>query len=231
MEIVLLMGVVVLIGGMFIVGYTNGIIKILLSFAATAVAFVLALVLASPFELFIKNSTPLYDKIKNQMTGYVSEYVTDEMNSSSEEVQKDSIKDLKLPWAIQKELIENNTADEKLEMGVNTFSEYIATSLTDILVKAISILILFLCIKIILRIIIALLDIVSHLPILNGINKLLGGILGIIEGILIIWVICFALTAFTGTNLGEQILSTISSNEILNFIYSNNLILKLLMKG
>lgn len=230
MEYALLIGVIVFLAGMFVTGYASGVIRILLSFIATIVAFLLALILAGPFSTFVKESTPIYDGVKKQMTEYVSEYISDEMDSSSETIQKDAIKDLKLPSSIKDKLVENYTADVKLEMAVDTFSEYLAASLADILVEAISVLILFIVIKLILRIIILLLNIISRLPIINGVNKTLGGFLGLAEGVLILWIMCIALTAFSGTNVGEQLLSAISSNEILNYIYSNNLVMKFLMK-
>ena len=112
---------------------------------------------------------------------------------------------------------------------MDTFSEYLATSLADIVVEVLAVLVLFVIIKLILRIIISLLNIVSHLPIIHGMNKMLGGIVGLAEGVIIIWIICLLLTIVSGTAVGEQIMSEISSNEILNYIYSNNLIMKMLL--
>lgn len=229
MEMTLVLGVVAFLAIMFLIGYRNGMIKVLLSFVATIIAFLLSILLAGPCETFIKESTPVYDNLKKQMTEYVSEYISAEVDTSDIELQKDAIGELKLPSSIKNKLINSNTADEKLSMGVDTFSEYLATSLADIVVEVLAVLVLFVIIKLILRIIISLLNIVSHLPIIHGINKMLGGIVGLAEGVIIIWIICLLLTIVSGTAVGEQIMSEISSNEILNYIYSNNLIMKMLL--
>lgn len=229
MEMTLVLGVVAFLAIMFLIGYRNGMIKVLLSFVATIIAFLLSILLAGPCETFIKESTPVYDNLKKQMTEYVSECISAEVDTSDIELQKDAIGELKLPSSIKNKLINSNTADEKLSMGVDTFSEYLATSLADIVVEVLAVLVLFVIIKLILRIIISLLNIVSHLPIIHGMNKMLGGIVGLAEGVIIIWIICLLLTIVSGTAVGEQIMSEISSNEILNYIYSNNLIMKMLL--
>ncbi len=229
MEMTLVLGVVAFLAIMFLIGYRNGMIKVLLSFVATIIAFLLSILLAGPCETLIKESTPVYDNLKKQMTEYVSEYISAEVDTSDIELQKDAIGELKLPSSIKNKLINSNTADEKLSMGVDTFSEYLATSLADIVVEVLAVLVLFVIIKLILRIIISLLNIVSHLPIIHGMNKMLGGIVGLAEGVIIIWIICLLLTIVSGTAVGEQIMSEISSNEILNYIYSNNLIMKMLL--
>lgn len=228
MELALLVGVIVFLLIMYWFGYSKGFIRIVLSFAMTIISFILAILLAGPFESFVKNSTPVYDKINKQMTEYVSKYVPKELDVASEELQKEAIRGLKLPSAIQSRLIDSNTIDEKLAMGTESFSEYLAVSLTDTLVEAFSVIILFICIKLILRIIVSLIDLISKLPLVNGVNKSLGGLVGLAEGILIIWVVCIMLTAISGTEIGQQIFSAISTNKILSFVYNNNLLLKFL---
>lgn len=229
MEIALFAGVIIFLIAMFFNGYKKGFIRIVLSLAITVISLLLAVALSGPFKSFIKNDTSLYNKINKQMKSYVKEYVSQEVDASGQDIQEDSIKELKLPSSIQDKLIKNNTADEKLNMGVDSFSEYLATSLTDILVDSFSILILFIVIKLVLRIVVSLLDILSRLPIIHGINKSLGGVVGLIEGVLIIWVICIALTAISGTNVGKDIFGAISSNSFLDFIYNNNILTKIIL--
>jgi uncharacterized membrane protein required for colicin V production len=228
MDIILLMIVIVFLGIMFFAGYSKGIIQILFSFVATIVAFVLAMMLSGPIETVIKK-TPMYDSVKEQMSDYVTKQIEDEVNTSSIEAQKEAIKKLNMPSVIEDKLITNNTSAEMIDMGVNSFSEYIATYLANVLVQALSVIVMFLIIKIILRIVTTALNIVSRLPVIKEVNKSLGGIVGLAEGVLVLWVACLVLTAFAGTSIGQNLLAAISDNGILNFIYSNNIIMKMLL--
>lgn len=229
MEITLLVAVIAFLAIMVFVGYSKGFIKIVLSLAVTIVALILSVLLAGPCSNFIKEHTPLYDTVKEQMADNVSEYIGEELDTASKDMQEKAIKKLNIPSSIKDKLIVNNNENSKAELEVNSFSNYVAESLTDILLNAVTVLGLFLIFKILLRILISVIDLFSKLPLINSINKNLGAIVGFAEGILIIWVICTALTAISGTSVGEEIFSAIASNHMLNFIYNNNLLTKYIL--
>lgn len=229
MGTMLLLGVLIFLAVMFYMGFKKGILRILLSFVSTILAFMLAMFLSSPIESFIKNNTSIYNSMKNKMTVYVEDYIEEGIDLSDIENQKKAIKKLELPSVIKDKLIDENISKDKTDLGVEKFSELIAGSLADILIQAAVVIILYLIIKIVFRVLISVLNIISRLPLIGELNKSLGGILGIVEGVLVLWVLCIALTALSGTDTGEQILSAISSNSFLNFIYSNNIIMKILL--
>lgn len=224
MEIGLVAGVIIFLVIMWTVGYKKGFIRIALSLVVTIISLILALILSPMVSEFIKEKTPIYDTVKKQMNSYVSEYLEGTIDSASSQTQETAINKLNLPTSIKDKLISGNTDKIKQNMGVDKFSEYVSESLTDTLVNAVSILGLFIVIKLLLRVLILMADIISRLPIIHGINKSLGGIIGLAEGLLIIWVVCIGLTAISGTAIGTEIFAAIGENPILNFIYNNNLI-------
>lgn len=229
MEILLLAGVIAFLAIMTVIGYAKGFIKIVLSLAVTIVALLASVLFAGPCSSFIKNHTPIYNTVKEQMANYVSEYIGEGLDNASKEIQEEAIKKLNLPSSIQDKLIVNNTDGTKSEMKVESFSNYVVESLTDILLNAVTVLVLFLIFKILLRVLVSVVDLFSKLPVVNFINKNLGAVIGFVEGILIIWVICTALTAVSGTKIGEDIFSAIASNPVLNFIYNHNLLTKYIL--
>ena len=85
METLLLIGVLAFLAGMVLYGYKRGMIRLLISLVATVVAFLISIILLEPCEMFIKNNTPVYDKIKEQMTEYTDKYVTSELDFSTKE--------------------------------------------------------------------------------------------------------------------------------------------------
>jgi len=70
------------------------------------------------------------------------------------------------------------------------------------------------------------LDLISKLPLLNGVNKTAGLLAGLLHGLVIVWVFFLIITVFGGTKIGQQALEMIGESEILSFIYNNNLLLK-----
>lgn len=87
----------------------------------------------------------------------------------------------------------------------------------------------FLITIIILKLVEYALGIVSKIPVLDGINKIVGLAAGGIKGCLLIWLL-FAVIAFIGTTqTGKSIISYIYEEEFLIWIYENNLLLYIMM--
>lgn len=228
MDVAILIGVIAFLFIMYMNGCKKGFVLIALSLVMSLVALVMSFMLEKPVENFIKDNTKIDEKVCSKMEVYVNKYIEKEMDMASGELQKDSINELKLPSSIKEKLIENNTADIKLNMGAESFSEYVAKYLTDILIESLAVMILFIVIRIVLRVVVTVADLISRLPIIRTVNKTLGGIIGLAEGIIIVWIAAIVVTALGATDIGGNLLEAISSNEILNFIYNNNLLLKLM---
>ena len=74
------------------------------------------------------------------------------------------------------------------------------------------------------------LGIAARLPVLHGINKMAGLALGLVEGVLVVWVLFLAITAFSTTTLGGELLVMISDSSLLSWIYRKNFLFLFLKK-
>ena len=229
METMLVAGVLIFLAIMALVGYSKGFIKVVLSLAVTVVSIVISVLIAPMCEEFIKERTPVYNMIKEEMTEFVTDALGKGVDAATVQLQEEAIKKLSLPEVIEEQLVKNTTIKDQTEQQVVSFGESIAISLTDILLNAVTIFILFSVVKIILKILINVLDVITRLPVLHGVNKLLGAGIGVLEGVLVLWVICIAITMIGGTDIGIDMLEAIAVNPILSFIYNNNLLVKFVL--
>lgn len=69
------------------------------------------------------------------------------------------------------------------------------------------------------------LGIVSHLPILHGLNKTAGLLLGFAEGVVLVWIFFVVITVCASTSVGGQLLKMTAQSSILSWLYRNNLLL------
>ena len=69
------------------------------------------------------------------------------------------------------------------------------------------------------------LGIVSHLPILHGLNKTAGLVLGFAEGVVLVWIFFLVITVCAPTQAGGQLLKMTAQSSILSWLYRNNLLL------
>ncbi|MGN0384134.1 MAG: CvpA family protein [Eubacterium sp.] len=210
-------------------GYKRGFVKMAFSMVATILIIILTYAL-TPTVSDIIAETDIYTGIRSQIETYINEYIDDDSTNISQaglSVQKTEINKLPIPKNLRNSLIENNTEAVYRELGVENFKAYIAESLTHMILNAITFFALFIILTALIRGLIALLDIISKLPIVNFFNRTLGTAFGLAQGIIILWIACLVLTAFGTTHWGKYALEQINNSQILSFVYNNNLLLKI----
>ena len=81
----------------------------------------------------------------------------------------------------------------------------------------------------ILKLLVMTLDVVAELPLLKGINRTLGFLVGAAQGVCVVWILFLLITVLGGTDAGSRILILIGQDKVLSVFYDTNLFLKLLM--
>ena len=82
---------------------------------------------------------------------------------------------------------------------------------------------LVLC-KLVFRIVIQVLKLIPHLPLVRGVDKILGLLTGAIEGLLLIWIFLYLVNINRGMLFGIEWSGLIEGNPFMVFLYQNNLI-------
>lgn len=210
-------------------GYKQGAIKIAVTLVASILGIVLAVLFAQPFSDFIKENTDLYSNVEESMHTFVQGYMKDELDEKADELTGDMLKDLPLPKEISDVLLKNNNKETVAEMGAVSIADYISKELANMIVNTISFIILYVLISIAIRIILSVADVIAKLPLVKEVNKLAGVAVGLAEGLIVVWIFFIVVTALTSTEFGQIVMEQVKNNQILSFIYDNNLLLKLLM--
>ena len=66
------------------------------------------------------------------------------------------------------------------------------------------------------------LKIISLIPVIRGVNKLLGFGVGVAESVILIWAVFIVIVAFEFGGASRYILENIKENTLLTFLFSNN---------
>ena len=72
------------------------------------------------------------------------------------------------------------------------------------------------------------LDMLSRIPVVHGLNKAGGFVFGLLNGVVYLWIAFIIVTIFSTTSWGQYIFAQINDSVILSFIYNNNYLLVLL---
>lgn len=105
-------------------------------------------------------------------------------------------------------------------LGV-TLSSYMKKEVMQMVVAVILLLVLCIVHRII-RLIFFSAKMVSHLPVVHGVDRLLGGVVGVLEAVLIVWVMFSLVMSFGMGVPGQQILLSVKESPILTWLYEHN---------
>lgn len=205
-----------------LIGRKVGFIRTVFSLCSMIVAVVLTIWISPYVNDFLRGNDKIYQKISST----VEEMITFSEDQTDANGQVAAIEKLSLPKSIKDSLIENNNAEAYKALSINSFQEYVSSYLTGLIINAMSFLITFIVILILLWVICFALDIISKLPLLNQINKTAGMLAGLVHGLIVVWLFFILVTVFGSTQLGKQALEMIGDSQVLSLIYNNNFILK-----
>lgn len=136
---------------------------------------------------------------------------------------------IQLPESVVDQILEKagSAAGEMMEAsGIYTA---IAQALADFVIEGLAFFIAFIFASLLVHIISQLLGIVSHIPILKGINRTLGLAAGGIYSLFIIWIAFYIVALSSTAEWGAAVIMYIYQNPFLTYLYENNVIVTLLL--
>ena len=203
------------------VGLAKGFCRIILTTFSLIIAIVLAGALGKPLAEYAENGTVIGPRVQHRIEDYIDSQLSGTA-ASVDGVEDSFIDALPLTTAMKEDLKERNTLAGYVDQGVSSFSEFLAVNLTSLILRILSYVILFLVIYLILRLILRLSNLINHIPILGGLNRIAGGIVGLLEGVIFLWIFCMIIMMMTGTDFGITCERVIKGSPVLSFIYDHN---------
>lgn len=232
-KLLLIVGAIFLIS--IIVGYIRGFLKIALSLAVTVASIFLVIAITPHVSAWIQESTSIADTVQSKIQGMITlpEGVTEDMLSSMEiprEQQISLIEGAGLPSVIQDMLLENNNNEAYEALGVSSFVEYIGAYVTKLIADIISFIIVWIIVTILSRVLMAVIGIVGKIPVIGGINRIAGGVVGVGIGLIIVWILFVLVTLLYNTPIGQTCMQDITASQILTKLYDGNILMKYITK-
>ena len=205
MNIIVDIVVILILLGCIFFGYNRGLTGVIVRLLSIILSLVISLILFKPVSALIINHTDIYNNLTTSIENSLnSKEENDEENSSEPNVILDSI-------------------NEKLEETKENANNVIAKSIAEVIINLIVIIVLFIIVNIIMFFLKFIFGAIAELPIIKQIDKLGGFIYGVIEGLLIIYII-LAILSFVNV---EELQLAIKTSYLTSILYNNNLILML----
>ena len=205
-------------------GLRRGFIRKVVSAVSLIVTLVLVTYLTPHVTTFIQDHTSLHENLQQKCSEI---FLNEEYNEDVKTDQVLMIENMELPENIKEMLLENNNTESYDILKVSGFHDYVGAYLANLIINALAYLLSFVIVWTAIRALLLAMDVVTKLPILHGINKLLGGALGMVYGVVLIWIAFLLVTILCNGDLGRQFFALISENPFLLFLYNQNVIMKI----
>lgn len=196
---------IAIIAVFIIVGSVRGLVKTLFGLGSIVVAIILSLTLYPIVS----------DALATSKVGAIVQESVSNLLGQNEQAATTTENESALPEFVQ------NSIDNAAQQTTQALS----ATVTEAALNIISMLIVFVLVKILLWIIAKILDLATKLPVIHSCNKLLGGVLGCVSGILIIYLLLGLLTFTTLLNTTSDFGRTVQNSFILSQMYENNILL------
>ena len=200
-------------------GFRRGFIREIVSFFFVFLALAVSWAIIPYVNEFFMENTPVYEKIQESCQSFVESQKKQELTSPGTEEQTGFIEGLELPELLQKGLESNNTAEVYTYLAVDSFGEYISEALARMIVNGLSFFVSYLLASVILRLGTWVLNLLAGLPVLKSANKLAGGLVGAVKGVLFVWIAFLVMTILCSTSIGKEALALIEKDAFLNVLY------------
>lgn len=232
---VLWMGIIGLCILCMVYGYLKGFIRIVITLVATVATMFLVGALVPKVTDLIIDYTALDEAVELQFTTamfgddvFMAEGEGSETLTLTEQISL--IESADLPESMKEAVLDNNNDEIYEQLGVTTFSEYIGGYLSEWVINVLAYIVTFLIVWCLVRLFVFSIDVIADLPILHGINRGVGTVLGLGFALVIIWVCFLGLSIMYTTEFGIMCFEWIEESAILTLLYENNPMMNMLMK-
>lgn len=214
---VIVIGLIVLA---FIISAKKGLVKSVWKIAALILTIVLVMAFKEPATQYL-----LQTKLYNTVNNAVCQRLKNEIEGSAESEILVAPEEDKM--SIPQYIINDITDSVETEMynGINTGTDIISTKLTQWSIQIIAVIGLFISIRLLLMAAFTVINAIVKLPLINQANALLGGLLGAVNMLALIYIACALLSLFTES----EIVGLINQSNLVKYFYNNNILLQLII--
>ena len=214
--------------GMMLYGHYRGFLRQCVSLGALLLTVIVVKFAAPQVTSFIQDNPTVRQNAANvilEAAGWEAP-AAEEIQLPS--AQRTAIERMDLPQTLKDILLENNNNEIYQMLGVQEFTEYVSAYQADILINVLVTVFLFIVSFILIHFLIKWLDLVARLPIISGLNHIAGAVVGLLEGLLILWTAGFVLSLCSATPTGQMLEAQVYASPWLTFLYRYNIIYMIL---
>lgn len=219
MGIIIDIAIIAIIALCILLGYRKGLTGSLLKIVSFVLALIIAFILFKPVSNFVIDNTNWDENLEQAIRQSILE--NEETPQNNEEKTEQSMPDVMMNYI--NEAVENAGNEAK-----NAIIDATARNLAITIINVAVAIVLFIISKIILLFIKGLANLLTKLPIIKQFDKLGGILYGLLQSLVIIYIIFAIISLFSPMMDGIGLIEGIKKSYIGSMMYNNNLLLKII---
>jgi len=214
---ILLILVLCCLGINIFIGYKSGFVKVAFSLVGWFIGIMASYLLTPYVADFIVEKTELKYTIESAL----GEQITNAVGEMSIEAIES------LPEGFQKIVLgKHGSIEEMMSSGAESLID--VSGLAESIIYVIALIVVLFVVRCVLVFIERALVSISKLPIIGGVNRILGIAAGAVKGLVWSWVLLAIVTLITIAGYNTQLITQINNSAILTWLYDNNIIVNML---
>ncbi len=218
-----------------VLGAKKGFIRALLDGFSTLIAGVLAYTFTESasqyaYDAFVRNM--VRNSLSNALNSTTNDFgsVTEKVEILINKIPESAINfSAKFGFnvdAVADSIIKSRPSDK--DVLIDTIMTEVADKIMMPLVETVTFIILLVAFVFVLAVIIRLLDsVIKKIPVVKETDKIFGGLLGVLKGVIVVFVVCTILAFMIASSQNEEFIELVTSSKILEFVNSNNPLLNI----
>ena len=216
-------------------GYKRGLLRIAYSLVSWIIVLVFVMWATPYVKSYIMENTSVFERIQNSCSEQLRNSMQEKQEAQLEDDAGDAVNGelaelgIGLPDSVITGLLEKAGGAADTLFEESGIYDELAAQIADFIVQGIATFLALTAAWILVHILAQILGIVSHIPILSGINRTLGIFAGGLYGLILVWIAFYIIAVCSASEIGRMLISYIYESRLLTWIYENNIVLTLFM--
>lgn len=215
-------------------GYRRGLLRMAYSMVSWIIVWVLVAWATPYISNYIINNTGIYQQIAEHCEEVIQQTAAEKAETQITGAAGQTEEQLaglgiNLPENVLSNIVKQSTESADTFLAESGIYSELANSLARFVVQGISFLIASVFAGFVVQMLSRVLGIVSHIPIIHGVNRTAGLFAGGIYGMFLVWIAFYIIALFSTSETGRTLISYIYQSQFLTTIYENNPIVSLVL--
>ncbi len=188
-------------------------------------SYILSVIFAIKFYPVLSamlQKTIIYTNIKTAVVKGIIKQQSENIYAIKDKTAQTIVDGLKLPGFIKDSILQNITGKDIF--GMQKIMDAIGTEIAMLVINILSVILIYVIIRIALVFARVIIKAISRLPVFKQLDKTGGFVLGAIEGILVVYIVCAVLILFSAFPKFSSTIDDIENSRFANYFYQNNFI-------